>query len=148
MHRGIVPHPYRIVAANAGELAAMDFVFLCLDSGDDKKAVFETLASAGVPFIDVGMGIELTDGALGGILRVTTCTDQRRDHLEDRVNMAPGLGQDDYGRNIQVADLNALNATLAVIRWKKLRGFYRDLEREHNSTYTLDGSMLVNGDRA
>src|SRR5205807_10192058 len=28
-------------------------------------------------------------------------------------------GEDVYDLNIQVADLNALNATLAVIRWKK-----------------------------
>lgn len=51
-----------------------------------------------------------------------------------------------YSSNIQVADLNALNATLATIKWKKIRGFYRDLEREHHSTYTTDGNMLLNGD--
>ena len=42
--------------------------------------------------------------------------------------------------------MNALNAVLAVIKWKKLRGFYRDLEREHHCTYTTDGNMLLNGD--
>ncbi|CAN2525454.1 MULTISPECIES: hypothetical protein [Burkholderia] len=49
-----------------------------------------------------------------------------------------------YASNIQVADLNALNAVLAVIKWKKLRGFYRDLDREHHSTYTTDGNLLLN----
>jgi hypothetical protein len=44
-----------------------------------------------------------------------------------------------------VADLNAINATLVVIKWKKIRGFYRDLEREHHCTYTTDGNMLING---
>ena len=34
-------------------------------------------------------------------------------------------GDDDYNRNIQIADLNALNAAFAVIKWKKLFGFYR-----------------------
>ena len=53
-----------------------------------------------------------------------------------------------YASNIQVADLNALNACLAVVKWKKLRGFYRDLESEHHSTYTTDGSMLLNGDQS
>ena len=50
-------------------------------------------------------------------------------------------------RNIQVADLNALNACLAVIRWKKLFGFYRDLEREHHTLYTVDGNHLLNEDQ-
>ncbi len=31
---------------------------------------------------------------------------------------------------------------------KKIRGFYRDLEREHHCTYTTDGNMLINGDLA
>jgi hypothetical protein len=45
-------------------------------------------------------------------------------------------------------DLNALNACLAVIRWKRLYGFYRDLEGEHHSLYTIDGNHLLNEDHA
>ncbi len=41
-----------------------------------------------------------------------------------------------------------LNAALAVMKWKKLRGFYRDLENEHHSTFTTDGNMLLNEDRS
>jgi hypothetical protein len=33
---------------------------------------------------------------------------------------------------------------LAVIKWKKLRGFYRDLEQELHFLYTTDGNSLVN----
>jgi len=40
-------------------------------------------------------------------------------------------------KNIQVADLNCLNATLAVIRWKKMCGFYFDLKHERYSSYTI-----------
>jgi hypothetical protein len=47
-----------------------------------------------------------------------------------------------YDQNIQVADLNALNATMAVIKWKKLSGFYGDYERELNSFYTIDTNAL------
>ena len=43
---------------------------------------------------------------------------------------------------------SALNAAIAVIKWKKLFGFYRDLDREHHSTYTIDGNMLLNEDKA
>src|SRR3546814_19294037 len=59
-----------------------------------------------------------------------------------------GAGLDDiYARNIQVADLNMLNAAFAVLRWKRLRGFYVDLEEEHFSLFTLDGNHLLNEDR-
>ena len=50
----------------------------------------------------------------------------------------------EYERNVQIVELNALNAALAVIRWKKFRGFYLDLEGEMQSTYTLDGNHLIN----
>jgi hypothetical protein len=59
----------------------------------------------------------------------------------------PGARRENiYSSNIQVADLNALNAVMAIIKWKKLKGFYRDLEQENHSTYTTDGNMLLNGD--
>jgi hypothetical protein len=41
------------------------------------------------------------------------------------------------------ADLNALNAALAVIKWKKLACFYQGLDHEHHSTYTIGGNMLL-----
>ena len=40
--------------------------------------------------------------------------------------------------------LNALNAALAVVRWKRLRGVYADLEREHHAIYEVDGNTLLN----
>jgi hypothetical protein len=59
-----------------------------------------------------------------------------------------GGGLDDlYARNIQVADLNMVNAGLAIMRWKRLRGFYKDLEGEHFSLFTLDGNHMLNEDR-
>ena len=44
--------------------------------------------------------------------------------------------------------IDALNAALAVIKWKKLFGFYLDLDDEHHCTYTLDGNMLLNEDKS
>ncbi len=39
--------------------------------------------------------------------------------------------------NIQVADMNAMNAILAVIRWKQLCGFYVDLEQAHHLSFSV-----------
>jgi hypothetical protein len=145
MHRKIVPHPVAINADNLHLLEGLSFVFVCIDGGAAKRRIFEKLEALGVSFIDVGMGLELVDGSLGGILRVTASTPDKREHVhQGRVAFEDGGENDIYASNIQVADLNALNAVMAVIKWKKIRAFYRDLEREHHSTYTTDGNMLLN----
>ncbi|NOT20414.1 MAG: ThiF family adenylyltransferase [Sideroxydans sp.] len=147
MHRGIFAHAVPIDAGNIQLMDGITFAFICMDAGEAKHLVVQKLEALGVPFVDVGMGLELVEGSLGGILRVTASTPQKRDHIhQGRISFAGGGEDDLYASNIQVADLNALNAVMAVIKWKKLRGFYRDIEREHHSTYTTDGNMLLNGD--
>lgn len=145
MRRGIVPHDYFMGASNVEDLRGMDFVFLSTDKGSAKQPVVEALEAWGTPFVDVGMGVELSGESLLGILRVTTSTAHKRDHFRGRVSFADG-GDNDYARNIQIADLNALNAALAVVKWKKLFGFYTDLEGEHFSAYTIDGNKVDNED--
>lgn len=94
------------------------------------------------------MGVQLSDNNLGGIVRVTTSTAQMRGHFRSRVSFEDAPGEDDYNRNIQIADLNALNAALAVIKYKKLFGFYRDLKSEHHSQLSIDTNLLLNEDRS
>lgn len=147
MHSGIVDHAVYLDEVNVEELLGMDFVFLCLDSGEAKKLIVAKLEDFNVPFTDAGMGVQLNNGALGGIVRVTTSTPQKRDHFRGRVSFAEGKGNNEYDRNIQIADLNALNAAMAVIRWKKLFGFYRDMKGEHHSQFSIDGNLLINEDR-
>jgi len=127
--------------------AVIDVAFLTMDAGEAKTALIERLHARGITFIDIGMGLEPGDKGLSGILRVTASTPAARGSA-GRIPLAGGGANDLYASNIQVADLNALNAVLAVIKWKKLSGFYCDLEREHHSTYTLDGNMLLNEDAA
>ncbi len=148
MHRGIVAHEAYLDESNVGDLRSMDFVFLCLDRGADKQLIVERLEEWGLPFIDVGIGVDLVGDMLRGIVRVTTSTSEKRDHLRKRVPFSDGGVENDYSRNIQIADLNALNAALAVIKWKKLCGFYQDLEREHCSAYTINGNAMANEDQA
>jgi hypothetical protein len=145
MHRGIVPHALYVDGGNVNLLRTMAFVFLCLDRGVDKRQIIEPLVNWSVPLIDVGMGIQLVDGQLGGILRITSATPEKHDHVPSRISFAEG-GDDDYSSNIQIADLNALNASLAVVQWKKYCGFYRDFQREHHCTYTTDCHLLLGED--
>ena len=150
MRNGIVEHDVDVDASNASALEGMDFVFLCVDRGGVKRPIIEKLEDLGIPFIDVGMGIELVDDQLQGIVRVTASTPEKRDHVrgKKRIGLSGGDADGVYSQNIQIAELNALNAALAVIKWKKLFGFYRDLENEHFIAYTLDGNSIINEDQA
>jgi len=149
MHKHIYPHDSYIDSSNIDQLLGMDFVFMCFDKGSLKKIIIDKLEQAKIAFIDVGMGIDIVDEALIGIVRITTSTEKKREHVRDknRISFSEDDGNDVYSQNIQIADLNALNATLAVIKWKKLCGFYQDCENENHSTYTLNVNMLVNDDR-
>ena len=148
MRRRIVAHESAVSDANLDHFREMNFVFLALDGGEAKKLLVRTLEAFGIPFIDVGMGLYEVDGALSGVLRVTTSTPGQRDHVwnKERIPFSDGAANNDYSHNIQIADLNALNASLAVIRWKKWCGFYVDPEKEHFSTYQVDGNVIANED--
>lgn len=141
---GIVRHPYFIDRSNVSELGAFDFVFICVDDATTRRLIVEFLEIADVPFIDVGMGVEARDGTLSGILRTTTSSPKDRATARQYLPLENAAVDNDYVHNIQVAELNMLNAALAVIRWKKWLGFYADQEGEHHSSYTIDGDRIIN----
>ena len=96
------------------------------------------------------MGVDVIDDSLIGIVRVTASTPGMRDHVHarNRIPMTGDGGENLYERNIQIGELNAMNACLAVIRWKKYLRFYKDFEGEHFTAYTIDGNHLLNEDVA
>ena len=147
MRTGIIVHAEHIEPNKIGKLLELDFIFVSIDDNATKRWLFPALQTEGVAFIDVGMGIEKTDEKLLGIVRTSLSTTEEGLYTpqaqKTQVEMVQ-QEQGEYERNVQIVELNALNAALAVIRWKKLRGFYLDLEGEMQSTYTLDGNHLVN----
>ncbi len=149
LRRGVVPHPYRITAESVHDLAGMDIVFLAVDETAEKMPIIEYLEQEGIAFIDCGMGLTLTErNEVRGQLRVTTSTPNKRDHVHTlgRIPFGDPGAADDYATNIQVVEMNALNALLAVIRWKKLSGFYVDSEHEHDMVYVISGNEIINQD--
>jgi hypothetical protein len=143
MRRGIVSHANFVDRSDLDLLQSMDFVFICMDSGPAKLMLIEALHAAGRSFIDVGMGIELADDVLTGMARITTSVPGQRNHVSECISFAENAGDNLYGRNIQIADMNALNASLAVIRWKKLCGFYFDPSPSFNTTYVISTNKLI-----
>ena len=114
-----------IDASSAEDLAGVTFAFVCVDKGTSRSGIFDVLISKGIPFIDVGMGLSRKGSSLDGMLRMTHYST-----AEAQATRAKGLAElvDDpeglYRTNIQISELNALNACLAIIKFKQLRGFY------------------------
>lgn len=147
MHAGIVTHATHLTPENLALLDAADFVFLCVDSVEARAFLVPALEERGLPFIDAGLGLSIVNDRLMGLVRVTTSTPTMRAHVHER-DRIPMQGGDleIYRSNIQIADMNALAAALAVMRWKRLRGFYLDLEGEYHATYAVDGNHILNED--
>jgi hypothetical protein len=148
MHRNIVSNPVKIDSETMGMLSGADFVFIAIDQGSSKEPIVTRLIELKIPFIDVGMGILRVEGieSLTGLIRTTTVTPRKHDHVNDRISFADNK-RDEYDRNIQIAELNALNAAFAVIRWKKLFGVYSGIG-EHNSDYSLYSADIANDEIA
>ena len=147
MHRAITAHPYRITAENVSELRGFDFVFVCVDKGPARALIMQFLKLERVPFVDVGLSLHLVPEteSLVGTCRVTVATADQNDHLARYVPNAEDPDDVLYGRNVQVADFNAINAMLAVMKWKQLVGFYSDDFGAHHLTFS-PGSMSLTRD--
>ena len=148
--RKIVAHCERIDESNLDLLSDLDFVFVCLHSGNGKEPIVTHLEGLDIPFIDVGLGITSANGMLRGSIRTTASTSQMRKHVRQnaRFSLEGEPGEDEYSRNTQIAELNSLNATLAVIKWKKIMGFYLDQANEHHSIYRVGLNRILNEDSA
>lgn len=145
MRRGVVPHPYNVTQENINEILDADFVFLAMDSGPDKKAIIDALTEHGVSFIDTGVGLNKEADGIAGQLRITTSTAGRSDHIVRDELVSYFVGDDaEYDTNLQVDELNALTANLAIIRYKKLLGFYADVEDERHTVFVVNSGDLHN----
>jgi len=134
----------KFIEANSGaDLDGVTFAFVCVDKGSARAAIIDLLIAKDVAFIDVGMGLSRKDGPIKGSMRSTYFA---KDHAADirAKNLVPthDARDDIYKTNIQIAELNALNACLAVILYKKHLGFYVDDETPYNVLFEL-GDMRI-----
>ena len=71
------------------------------------------------------MGLNRKNGSLNGMLRTTYYPAEHGQKVRDKGLAELSDGPNDlYRSNIQISELNALNACMAIIRFKQLRGFY------------------------
>lgn len=148
MHRGIVPRPFHIDAANVNELEGKSFVFLCMEGGAAKRAIVNKLEALGTPFVDVGISLTVSRNTLRGSLQAVISLPDARERARRWISFAADDPNNEYDKNIQVADINAMNACLAVIAWKKWRGFYFDAGKERRVSYKIATSLFLKSDVA
>ncbi|HYW58503.1 MAG TPA: ThiF family adenylyltransferase [Polaromonas sp.] len=144
MRNGIVSHNCRITADNLQLLSELDFVFVAVDSGPSRRLICEYLQAVGIPFIDVGMDLQMNQESIGlhGMFRVTLSTPEQHKHFFESVPTFNDEGDDLYRSNIQVADMNMCNAAHAVICWKQYRSFYLEHRRSHHRVFTVFDQKL------
>ena len=145
MHNGIKPHAVYIDSQNIQELEGFDYVFISVDKNEIRFNITKGLLAMGVTFIDVGLGVNKIEDRLIGTLRVTVGSKTKNNHLDLRIG-SHEFEENEYGNNIQISELNCLNAMFAIVKWKKLSGFYQDLKEELNNLFFINTNKLLNED--
>ncbi len=91
------------------------------------------------------MGIAKVNNFLRGTIRITMITPDNTEYLNKiSVEDEKEDPNDIYQQNIQIIELNALNAALAIIAWKKHFGFYNNLNIAYNSVFAIDQEVISN----
>jgi len=137
----------KFIDVTAGaDLDGVTFAFVCVDKGSARSEIFDLLMSKGIPFIDVGMGLNRRRGPVDGMMRVSYYSTENAQEVRDkRLAEMSDLPDDIYRTNIQISEINALNACLAVIRFKQVRGFYFE-ETPYYQMLLNIGDLKVVGD--
>jgi ThiF family len=126
-----------ILTDSEEDLKDVTFAFVCVDKGS-RAAIFDLLIKMKIPFIDVGMGLNKNKGSIDGMIRTTYYPpEQSQEMLEKKLAPMHDDADDVYKTNIQLSEINALNACLAVMRFKQLRGFYFDDSNFTNILFTI-----------
>ncbi|HCE53641.1 MAG TPA: hypothetical protein DER05_01005 [Lutibacter sp.] len=147
IHQNIISHPEYIKPENLNILDSLSFVFISIDKSEIKEIIVKHLEYKNIDFIDVGMGIQIVDGAVLGKIRTTLSTAEKREHIYEKQRIKFGENpNNEYSKLPQIAELNALNAAFAVIKWKKTIGFYHDRDKEYHSQYLLPNNKILNND--
>ena len=146
MRRNIFPHALMLDEMTEHVLDGIDFAFVCVDSDKVRVNISRILERKGIAFIDCGMGLTVVNERLRGSVRSTAvlCPQMKAD--KEFVEYAD-LKEDAYSTNIQIAELNALNAALAVVKWKKYLGFYLDQIERTEDVYSVDCGGIVHESR-
>lgn len=133
-----------IDSACTDDLNGVTFAFVCVDKGSSRSEIFNLLLSLEIPFIDVGMGLNRKHDSLNGMMRTTYYSVKNGPNMR-KMGLAELVDNpnDEYRTNVQIGELNALNACMAVIRFKQIRRFYYDNASIYHHTFNLGNMKTI-----
>ena len=136
-----------ITCDSAEEFEGVTFAFVCVDKGSARDEIFDLLIALKIQFIDVGMGLKRKDGPVNGMMRTTYYETGQAAALKTKGLAETSDAADNlYRDNIQIAELNALNASIAMIRYKQLRLFYRSDSQPIHILFEIADTSIVSED--
>lgn len=101
----------------------IDYAFVCIDQDENSESprqdvVYSALSEAGIPFVDSGISISLDNDAVSGAVTTSAYSAGSLEWKTGVPNASlrnKGLGY----RNVQLPEVNALAASLAVMEWRR-----------------------------
>ena len=101
----------------------VDYAFVCIDQRKEcdsprQDVVYASLSESGVPFIDSGVSITLENDAVSGAV-TTSAYAAGSLEWQNAIPNASVEGNVPGYRNVQLPEVNALAASLAVMEWRR-----------------------------
>ena len=150
LREGIHAHAIRMDSSTmfAEFLSAhpVDYAFVCIDQRKDSDSarqdvVYLALSEAGVPFIDSGVSITLENDAIGGAV-TTSAYGAGSLAWKNAIPNARVQGNVPGYRNVQLPEVNALAASLAVMEWRRRTEQYVSESASFFHKFRLEGPRI------
>ena len=128
----------------------IDYAFVCIDQltdGDSPRqdVVYCALSEAAVPFIDSGVSITLDDHTVRGVV-TTSAYAAGSEAWQDAIPNARVEGDVPGYRNVQLPEVNALAASLAVMEWRRRTKQYASESPSFLHRFRLETPRIVSAD--
>ena len=128
----------------------LDYAFVCIDQRKDsdlprQDVVYSALSEAGIPFIDSGVSITLEEFAVRGAVTTSAYAAGSMEWKDAVPNVRVEGVMPGY-RNVQLPEVNALAASLAVMEWRRRTGQYISESASFLHKFLLETPRIVTPD--
>lgn len=142
-HKGIEVFEAKLDGESEAYLDGVTFAFLAVDKIGPRRDIAKLLRAKGIPFIVVGMGIHHGNPGLTGMVDTTLIDEKTAPNVFEEIAGEQLVDlPDEYQKNIQTVELNALNAAMAVFMYKKYRGYYASGRSVYQASFTTSYMQL------
>ena len=154
LREGIYAHAVRVDSSSVFtkflSSQPVDFAFVCIDQEKDgdsprQDVVYAALSKAKIPFIDSGASITLEDHTVRGAV-TTSFYAEGTEAWKEAIPNARVEGNVPGYRNVQLPEVNALAASLAVMEWRRRTEQYVSESASFLHRFRLETPRIVRVD--